>query len=74
MTTATVQLQAPDISCGHCVSSVKNRMGQLDGIESVNASAETQLIDITFDGNKVNLEKIHAELADEGYPATEVQG
>lgn len=72
MATATVQLQAPDISCGHCVSAVKNRVGQLEGVESVDASAETKLIDVTFDGEKLNLEKIQAELADEGYPATQV--
>lgn len=72
MTTATVQLQAPDISCGHCVSSVKNRVGQLDGVVSVDASAETKVIDITFDSDKVSLEKLQAELADEGYPATSV--
>lgn len=68
----SVQLQAPDISCAHCVASVKNRVGQIDGVESVDANAETKLIDITFDGEKLNLEKIQAELADEGYPATQV--
>lgn len=68
---ATVQLQAPDISCGHCVGAVKNRVGQLDGVETVEANADTKLIDITFDSEKVNLDKIKAELADEGYPATE---
>ena len=72
MTTATVKLQAPDISCGHCVSAVKSRVSNLEGVESVDASAETKLIDISFDGEKLTLEKIQAELADEGYPATEV--
>ena len=72
MATATVQLQAPDISCGHCVGAVKNRVAQLDGVESIEASAETKLIDITYDADKLGLDKIQAELADEGYPATEV--
>lgn len=72
MSATTVSLQAPDISCGHCVSSVKNRLNQLEGIESVDASAETKRIDVTFDAEAVSLEKIQAELADEGYPATEV--
>ena len=72
MAVETVQLQAPDISCAHCVSSVKNRVGQLDGVETVDASSETKLIDITFDGEKLSLDKIQAELADEGYPANEV--
>lgn len=72
MSATTVSLQAPDISCGHCVSSVKNRLNQLDGVNSVEASAETKVIDVSFDAEAVSLEKIQAELADEGYPATEV--
>lgn len=72
MSATTITLQAPDISCGHCVASVKNRLGQLDGISSVDASAETKNIDITFDSEAVSLDKIKAELEDEGYPATEV--
>ncbi len=68
----TVQLQAPDISCGHCVGSVKNRVGNIEGVSSVDANAETKLVDITFDADKVSLEQIQAELADEGYPANPV--
>lgn len=72
MAATTVSLQAPDISCGHCVASVKNRLGQLDGVETVDASADTKVIDVTFDADSVSLEKIQAELADEGYPAKQV--
>jgi Cu+-exporting ATPase len=68
----TVQLQAPDISCAHCVGSVKNRVGNIEGVSSVDANAESKLVDITFDAEKVSLEKIQAELADEGYPANPV--
>lgn len=72
MATTTVQLRSEDISCGHCVGAVKNRVSKLEGVEVVDASAETKLIDITFDGEKLSLEKIQSELADEGYPATKV--
>jgi copper chaperone len=70
--TQTVHLQAPDISCAHCVASVKNRVSNLDGVAEVDASAETKIIDITFDDTAVSLARIQAELADEGYPATAV--
>lgn len=66
--TEQVTLQAPDISCGHCVSSVQNRLGSLEGIRSVTASAETKLINVEFDPEKISLDKIEAELDDEGYP------
>jgi copper ion binding protein len=69
-----IKLQAPDISCGHCVSTVNNRLGNLEGVASVDASSDTKLIDVTFDAEKVSLEKIQAELADAGYPANPVQG
>jgi copper chaperone CopZ len=66
-----ITLNAPDISCGHCVSSVQNRLGGLEGVQSVTADATTKNIDLTFDPSKINLETIKAELDDEGYP---VQG
>lgn len=72
MSATTISLQAPDISCGHCVASVTGRLNQLDGVEHVDASAETKLVAVTFDTEKVSLDKIKAELADEGYPAAEV--
>lgn len=71
MAATTITLKAPDISCDHCVGAVKNRVGQLDGVQTVAASAESKLIDITFDAKSISLEKIQAELADEGYPATD---
>lgn len=67
-TTEQVTLQAPDISCGHCVSSVQNRLGNLEGIQNVTASAETKLINVEFDPARISLDKIESELDDEGYP------
>ena len=63
-----VTLSAPDISCEHCVATVQKAVGGLTGVDSVSASAETQLIDITFDPNKVKVEQIAAVLDDAGYP------
>jgi copper ion binding protein len=68
--TEHITLQAPDISCGHCVASIQDRLGGLDGIEKVSASAETKLVDIDFDPAKVDLAKIESELEDEGYPVS----
>lgn len=70
-TTQVTTLTAPDISCGHCVSSIQNRLGELDGIKSVVASADTKQIDLAFDPAKIDLAKIKAELDDEGYPVQE---
>ena len=66
-----ITLNAPDISCGHCVSAIQTRIGGLEGVQSVAASAETKNVDLTFDPSKITLETIKAEMDDEGYP---VQG
>lgn len=68
----TVHLQAPDISCGHCVKSVQTAVSELSGVESVQASAETKIVDVTFDTDVVNLDQIQAALAEAGYPAMQI--
>lgn len=63
-----VTLKAPDISCGHCVATVTKEVGALDGVNRVDASAETKLVDITFDPSRVTLTTIEATLDEAGYP------
>lgn len=63
-----ITLTAPDISCGHCVMAIQNRLSELEGVENVVASAETKHVDLTFDPSKITLDKIKYELDDEGYP------
>lgn len=65
-----VSLQAPDISCGHCVNAIQTRLGELEGVKDVSASSESKTVDVEFDTARVSLDKIEAELADEGYPVT----
>lgn len=63
-----VTLSAPDISCEHCVATVQKAVGELPGVDSVSASAETKLIDVTFNPGQVKVEQIAAVLDDAGYP------
>ena len=65
-----VTLNAPDISCGHCVAAIQNRLGELDGVTSVTASAESKVVEVKFDTSKLTLDTIKEELADEGYPVS----
>jgi copper ion binding protein len=66
-----VTLTAPDISCGHCVASVKSAVGALDGVQSVDASEATKKVEISFDPSKVNLTQISEALSEVGYPAAQ---
>lgn len=64
----TTQLKAPDISCEHCVATVKRTAGQFPGVQSVEADAETKVITLTYDPAQVDLAKVEEALEEEGYP------
>ncbi|MCA1666499.1 MAG: heavy-metal-associated domain-containing protein [Thermomicrobia bacterium] len=64
----TTQLTAPDISCEHCVATVKKTAGHFPGVQSVEADAETKIITLTYDPAQVDLKTVEDALAEEGYP------
>jgi copper chaperone len=65
-----VMVTAPDISCGHCVATVKEAVGALPGVARVEADADTKRIEIDFDPGRVSLTQIEAALDEVGYPVT----
>ena len=47
MTTVTYNI--PNISCGHCVHTIKMEVSDLAGVQSVDANPETKTATISFD-------------------------
>jgi len=45
----TVTYNIPNISCGHCVHTIKMEVGDIVGVQSVEASANNKTATITFD-------------------------
>ena len=39
----------PNISCGHCVRTSENEVGDLAGVASVTASEETKMVTVEWD-------------------------
>ncbi len=68
MTTVTYSI--PNINCGHCVHTIQSEVGDLSGVSSVKASAETKQAIITFAAPATE-EQIKALLASINYPAVE---
>ncbi len=66
--TQEITLTAPDISCGHCVATVQAAVGALDGVERVQADAETKRVEVAFDPARVSQPLIEAALDEAGYP------
>jgi copper chaperone CopZ len=63
-----VTVTAPDISCGQCVATVKEAIGALPGVASVEADPDSKRVEIDFDPGRVSLTQITAALDDAGYP------
>lgn len=64
----TVKLHVPNISCGHCVMTIKREVGELDGVEGVEGDPASKDVEITF-GPPATLESIKSLLDEIGYPA-----
>lgn len=65
MTTITYTI--PNISCGHCVNTIKTELSELGGVKSVEAVAETKKATIIFE-DPATEEKIQSLLAEINYP------
>jgi copper chaperone len=64
----TITYTIPNISCGHCVHTIKSEVTELEGVQSVDANMDTQQATITFEPPATE-EKIKALLAEINYPA-----
>ena len=64
-----IALNAPDISCEHCVATVEKAVGKVAGVQSVSADAESKDVIVTFDASQTDLSAIATVLEDTGYPA-----
>lgn len=66
---ATVTYTIPNISCNHCVHTITMEIGDLEGVRSVEANAQTKQATIVFEPPATE-EKIKALLAEIDYPAS----
>jgi copper chaperone CopZ len=57
----------PNISCGHCVMTIQRELGELPGVESVQADASTKRVTVAWRA-PADWSKIAATLDDIGYP------
>ena len=60
----------PNISCGHCVMSIKNELNEIQGVSSVEGNPEEKKITVDWD-TPGTLEKITSTLKEINYPAAD---
>ena len=68
MTTVTYNI--PGINCGHCVQTIQMEVGELPGVASVEASADSKTATVTFDAPATD-EAIKSLLVEINFPAAE---
>ena len=61
-------LTVPNITCGHCVMSIKNELSELEGIKKVDGDPENKSITVEWE-SPVTLDKIKDTLKEINYPA-----
>lgn len=64
----TITYYVPDISCNHCVHTIKAELIDMEGVKSVEVVLETKMVTITYE-SPATPEKIEALLAEINYPA-----
>ena len=62
-------LSIPNISCGHCVMTIKNELSDLEGVSAVEGNPEDKTIAIEWD-SPATLTEIRNILSDINYPAS----
>jgi copper ion binding protein len=63
----TVTYEVPGIHCNHCVHTIKVELSEMDGVQAVDANAESKKVTVEFDA-PASPEKIESLLAEINYP------
>ena len=58
-----------NITCGHCVMSIKNELSELEGVKAVDGNPDSKEITVEWE-SPVTEEKIRETLKEINYPAS----
>ena len=62
----TTTLNVPDISCGHCKSSIEGAVSGLPGVNSAEVNIEARTVDLDL-SDAAELDQIVNAIEDQGY-------
>lgn len=61
-------LEAPDISCAHCIASIEKAVTKLPGVRFISGDPDGKQVVIEFDPQATDLTAIENAMEEEGYP------
>jgi copper chaperone len=65
-----MKVKVPNISCGHCVMSIKRELGELPGVAKVEGDPQAKEITVEYDA-PASPEQIKSTLKEINYPASD---
>ncbi len=64
---SSVTFNVPNISCGHCVETIRRELSEMEGVIRVEPSAATRTVEVDFEAPATE-ESIAALLTEINYP------
>jgi copper chaperone len=62
-----VLLQAPEIHCDHCKTSIEDAVRIIDGVQSVEVAISDATVKVAYDDARVDLGSIKKAIEEQGY-------
>jgi len=62
-----ITLQVQGMSCGHCVRSIEDNVGEIKGVKSITVKLDDSKVEAEFDPEKVTVDDLKNEIEDLGY-------
>lgn len=63
----SVSLDVTGMKCGGCESNVKSKLNAIDGVKNVEAMSKEKKVNVDFDPEKTNVEKISEAIIEAGF-------
>lgn len=60
-------LNVTGMSCGHCVKTIEDNVGKLDGVKSVQVNLEAGTVDVEFESSQIGTKQISDTIEDQGF-------
>lgn len=67
MSTQVMVFEVEGMSCNHCVNSIKNAVGSLDGVEKVEVDLKTKKVTVEVSAGLISDQTIKEAIEDQGY-------
>jgi len=64
----TLDVTAPDISCGHCKTTIEHDLAGAPGVRQVAVDIDTKAVRVDYDDAETDDQALRAALTEIGYP------